>query len=42
MEGYKTRVEDEIFNEQLHPINNDKVDVKKASAVWCLSCVFDC
>jgi hypothetical protein len=30
LEGYKTRVEDEIFNEQLHPINNDKVDVKKA------------
>lgn len=29
MEQYKTRSEDEIFNELLHPINNDKVDSKK-------------
>ncbi len=29
LEQYKTRVEDEIFNELLHPINNDKVDSKK-------------
>ena len=29
LENYKCAVEDEIFNEQLHPINNDRIDVKK-------------
>ena len=29
LEQYKPRTEDEIFNELLHPINNDKVDAKK-------------
>ena len=38
LEQYKCREEDEIFNEQLHPINNDKVDVKRAPA---FNVVFD-
>lgn len=29
-------MEDEIFNEQLHPINNDKVDVKKVRLCVCV------
>jgi hypothetical protein len=26
---YQTRAEDEIFNEQLHPLSLDKIDFKK-------------